>query len=88
MFWGVLVRAARSWRGEVLQGRGFGLLDGSLGLVAGACARPGLDALAVGYRKRLGAGRCKGSGGGAGICDYPIDGCQPSGGHGRLAVCR
>lgn len=48
MFWGVLVRATRSWRSEVLQGRGFGLLDGSLGLVAAAGARPGLMLLGSG----------------------------------------
>ena len=45
---GVLVRTTRSWRGEVLQGRGFGLLDGSLGLVAAACARLGLMLLQSG----------------------------------------
>ena len=48
MFWGVLVRTTRSWRSEVLRGRGFGLLDGSLGLVAVACARLGLMLLRSG----------------------------------------
>ena len=42
MLWGVLLRATTSWRSEVWQGRGFGLLDGSLEPVAAACARPGL----------------------------------------------
>ena len=48
MFWGVLVRATRSWGSEVLQDRGFGLLDGSLGLVAAAFARLGLMLLRSG----------------------------------------
>ena len=48
MFWGVLVWPVRSCRSEVLGGRGFGLLDGSLGLVAAACARLGLMLLRSG----------------------------------------
>ena len=48
MFWGMLVRVTRSWRSEVLGGRGFGLLDGSLGLVAAACSRLGLMLLRSG----------------------------------------
>ena len=48
MFRGMLVRAMRPWDGEVLRGRGFGLLDGSLGLVAAAWARLGLMLLQPG----------------------------------------
>ena len=48
MCWGVLVRGTRSWGSEVLGGRGFGLLDGSLGLVAGGWARLGLMLLRSG----------------------------------------
>ena len=48
MFWGVLVRGTRSWRSEVSQVRGFGLLDGSLGLMAAVHAGLGLVLLRSG----------------------------------------
>ena len=49
----VLVRGTRSWGGEFLRGRGFGLLDGSLGLLAAACARLGLMLLRSGIGNDL-----------------------------------
>ena len=48
LFWGALIRATRSWGGEVSQGRGFGLLDGGRGLVAAGFASFGVMLLRTG----------------------------------------
>ena len=48
LFWGALIRATRSWGGQVSQGRGFGLLDGGRGLVAAAFASLGVMLLRSG----------------------------------------
>ena len=48
LYWGALIRATRSWGGQVSQGRGFGLLDGGRGLVAACFASLGVLLLRAG----------------------------------------
>ena len=48
LFWGALIRATRSWGGEISQGRGFGLLDGGRGLASAAFASLGVMLLRAG----------------------------------------
>ena len=51
LFWGALIRATRTWGGQLAQGRGFGLLEGGRGLVAALVASLGVLLLSA----RMGA---------------------------------